>query len=68
MAAKTASAPIGSRLWSVKEVAEFLALSEKTVWRWHEAGKLPPGRKLPGRAVRWDPAKIKTWFEKQPAA
>lgn len=65
MVAKEA-APVGRRMWSVEEVAEFLGLSQKTVWRWHEAGKLPAAKKLPGRAVRWDPTKIEAWFNKLP--
>lgn len=54
--------------WTVAQVAEFLGVSAKTVWRWHEAGRMPAGKKLPGRSVRWDPAKVKAWFEKLPAA
>ena len=57
-----------TRRWSVREVAEFLGVSVKTVWRWHLAGKLPKGRKMVGRTVRWDPEAIRRWWERQPAA
>jgi excisionase family DNA binding protein len=54
--------------WSVREVARFLGVSTKTVWRWNETKRIPQGKKLPGRTVRWDPEALRRWFEKQPAA
>lgn len=59
---------VAGRKWSVRDVAAFLGVSEKTVWRWHERKKLPAAKKMPGRTVRWDPDQIRRWWEKQPAA
>lgn len=67
MTANTATAPVGTKMWSVKEVAEYLDVSVKTVWRYVEAGKFPKPKKYPGgRAIRWDPKKIEAWFNKLP--
>lgn len=57
------------RRWNVRQVAEYLNVSVKTVRRWHDAGSLPAGKQLPGvRSVRWDPEKIKQWWAKLPNA
>lgn len=57
----------GSR-WSVRQVAAFLGVSTKTIWRWHQMGRIPSGKQLPGRTVRWDATEIKRWWERQPSA
>lgn len=59
---------IERRTWGVKEVAEFLGVSERTVWRWYDAGDMPKAKKLPGRTVRWASEAILRWFDKQPTA
>lgn len=53
-------------LWSIKTVAAFLEVHQKTVRRWWQAGILPPPRKLPGRLVRWDAQVIEAWVKEQP--
>ena len=40
------------RLWTRKEIAEYLSVSERTVDKLREAGKLPA--KYLGRHVRFD--------------
>jgi excisionase family DNA binding protein len=65
---KTGKVVPESRRWSVREVAEFLGVSVKSVRRWSEAGKMPRGRRLAGRVLRWDPEAVRRWFDKQPYA
>lgn len=45
------------RLMTAKEVAEILAVSEKTVYRWSATGVLPCFRQ--GRVIRFVPEEIK---------
>lgn len=52
-----------SRLWTTREVGEFLGLSEKTVRRLVAYQGLPC-LKL-GGAVRFDPASVASWARRQ---
>jgi excisionase family DNA binding protein len=60
--------PSDDHLWGIREVSEFLNVSPKTVRRWIAAGRLPVPKSMPGgRTLRWNPKKIRTWFEKLPS-
>jgi len=49
-------------LLTVKEVAEMLGLSERTIYRLSDAGNMPSPVKL-GAAVRWRTKELETWIE-----
>jgi prophage regulatory protein len=49
-------------LLTVKEVAEMLGLSERTVYRLADMGKMPRPVKI-GAAVRWRRTELDTWIE-----
>ncbi len=49
-------------LLTVKEVAEMLGLSERTVYRLADVGKMPRPVKI-GAAVRWRKKELDTWIE-----
>jgi excisionase family DNA binding protein len=50
-------------LWTCREAAAALNLSERTLWSLTKAGGLPCVRI--GRSVRYDPADIRAWIEAQ---
>jgi excisionase family DNA binding protein len=50
-------------LWTCREAAAALCISERTLWMLTNEGSLPCVRI--GRAVRYDPADIRTWIEAQ---
>ena len=47
-------------LLRVKQVADLLELSERTVFRLADSGKLPRPRRL-NSSVRWDRAELLEW-------
>jgi excisionase family DNA binding protein len=49
-------------LLTVKEVAEMLGLSERTVYRLADVAKMPRPVKI-GAAVRWRKKELDTWIE-----
>jgi excisionase family DNA binding protein len=49
-------------LLTVKEVAETLGLSERTVYRLADMGKMPRPVKI-GAAVRWRRSELNQWIE-----
>ncbi len=51
-----------SRLVDVKEVAQLLGLSRRTVWKMSTCGMLPPPIKL-GRSSRWRRRDIESWID-----
>lgn len=51
------------RLWKIADVAEFLALSERTVRALVQRRGLPCMRI--GGAVRFDPASVRSWTRRQ---
>ena len=48
-------------LLAAGDVAELLAVSRLTIFRWRAAGRLPPPLKI-GRVVRWRRLEIETWL------
>lgn len=49
-----------------REAARALAISERTLWTFTQAGEIPAIRI--GRSVRYDPADLKAWIAKAKAA
>lgn len=49
-------------LISVKEVSSMLGMSERTVWRLANAGKMPAALRV-GGARRWRRADILSWID-----
>ena len=55
------TAPVAPVVWTIRQVAEALQVSEKTVWSLSRAGRLRPIHI--GRAVRHDPADVRALIE-----
>lgn len=53
------------RLLKVSELAKFLGVSQSTVYRWLDAGKLPQPFDLGEAAVRWRLSEVEAWLEEQ---
>ena len=53
-------------LWTSREAAQALSISERTLWSLTHDGKIPCVRI--GRAVRYDLADIRSWIESQKTA
>ena len=53
-------------LWKSREAAAALCISERTLWKLTDEGKIPCVRI--GRAVRYDPADIRSWIDSQKKA
>ena len=56
-------AEIHRLLWTCREVAGALNVSERTLWTLTKAGAMPCVRI--GRSVRYDPVDIRQWIERQ---
>ena len=54
-------AKVEGALLDVQEVASLLAVSERTVYRLADRGKMPPPVRL-GALVRWSRAGIENWI------
>jgi predicted DNA-binding transcriptional regulator AlpA len=50
-------------LLTVREVAQRLALSERTVWRWSAIGLLPAPVHLRPRSTRWRARDIQVYLD-----
>ena len=55
-----------TKLWGIKDVAEYLGIPEQTLYQWRTKGYGPPGRRV-GKYVRYRPADVIEWFDKLPA-
>jgi excisionase family DNA binding protein len=53
------------RMLKVSELAKFLGVSQSTIYRWLEAGKLPQPYELGESAVRWRLSEINQWLEEK---
>lgn len=58
--------PTCDRLWSLKDVSEFLGVPVKTLYAWRSLGSGPPGYRV-GRHVRYDPDQVRAWLLTQAA-
>jgi excisionase family DNA binding protein len=55
----TASLPSDKELWTVREIARRLSVSERTVWRLAAQGVLPAPVRLGSRCSRWRAADVR---------
>lgn len=55
-----------TRLWGVKDVAEYLGVPEQTLYQWRTRNYGPPGRRV-GKYVKYRPADVEQWFDSLPA-
>lgn len=53
--------------WTVNDVADFLRVSVKTVYKWRLTGDGPIGARI-GKHLRYDPIDVVAWFESQKQA
>lgn len=54
----------GENLWRIGDVAEYLAISPKTVERKRHNGEMPAALVF-GRNVRWEPGLVRAWARAQ---
>lgn len=54
---------MGDRLWTPREVAEYLRVSERTIWREVKAERLPCVRI--GRSARFDASDVFRYVARQ---
>ena len=50
------------RLWTVEQLARFLALPVATIYAWRYRGEGPPALRI-GRHVRFRPEDIEAWLQ-----
>lgn len=55
-------------LLTVKDVADCLSISVRTVWRWTAERKIPPPIKLSYNVVRWKASDIQRLIDTLPKA
>ena len=53
---------MNDKLWTVEDVAEFLGVPVKTLYRWRTTGYGPRGRRV-GRYIRYKPADVLAWVD-----
>jgi len=51
------------RLWTVQDVAEYLQVSVRKVWRMHSMRTMPGPVAVGGRSKRWNPSVIREWVQ-----
>jgi excisionase family DNA binding protein len=56
------------KLLSEQDLAELLGVSARTIRRMHADGRLPRGKRISERRVRWSQDVIERWFSKRPSA
>ncbi len=61
----TESLPV--TLLTVADVAQLLQVPPKSIYSWRSKGEGPPGFRV-GRHVRFDPADVRAWMDRQRAA
>jgi len=57
----------GDPLWTVEDVAAYLRVPPKTLYEWRTKKYGPEGRRV-GKYLRYDPEKVRAWFDAQDAA
>jgi excisionase family DNA binding protein len=55
---------MSERLLNAAEVGQLLGVPTTTIWKWHQAGKIP-SYKLAGSLVRFRQSEIDDWIESQ---
>jgi excisionase family DNA binding protein len=61
-----AQPPTCERLWTYKDVSEFLGVPVGTLYQWRVRGEGPPAFKIGGH-VRFDPDRVRAWVERSVA-
>ena len=59
---KVPQPPSCARLWTLKDVSEFLGVPVGTLYQWRVRGEGPPAFKI-GRHVRFDPDRVRAWLD-----
>lgn len=54
------------RLWTVEEVADYLRVPVTTLYQWRYR-RVGPRASRVGRYLRYDPAAVRAWVERQAA-
>jgi hypothetical protein len=49
-------------LWTVDDVAAFLAIPVQTLYQWRTRRTGPPARRV-GKHLRYRPADVRAWFD-----
>ena len=49
-----------NKLWSIKEVADYLQVPVNTLYQWRTRNYGPPGRRV-GKYVRYVPDEVRAW-------
>lgn len=60
------SATPTERLWSVREVSDFLGIPVGTLYQWRHR-RIGPRASRVGRHLRYDPADVRAWVERKAA-
>jgi len=55
-----------TKLWGIKDVAEYLGIPEQTLYQWRTKGYGPPGRRV-GKYVKYIQTDVEQWFRELPA-
>jgi excisionase family DNA binding protein len=50
------------KLWSVRDVADYLGVPVKTVYQWRSTGYGPTARRV-GKYLRYKPSEVMAWFD-----
>jgi predicted DNA-binding transcriptional regulator AlpA len=56
---------ITTKLWGVRETAEYLGVPVGTLYQWRAKRYGPPSRRI-GRYVKYVPGEVRTWVHNQP--
>ncbi|CAI7974490.1 DNA-binding protein, excisionase family [Frankia sp. Hr75.2] len=52
------------KLWTVRDLAEYLGVPVNTIYKWRSMREGPPAYKV-GRHIRFDRREVDEWLEKQ---
>ncbi|MDU0290735.1 helix-turn-helix domain-containing protein [Saccharothrix longispora] len=55
-----------SKLWGMREVADFLGVPVNTLYQWRTRNYGPPGKRI-GKYVRFIPDEVRAWVDAQPS-
>lgn len=53
-----------SELLSIRELAAYLGVAEKTIYQWRYRGEGPMGFRVGGQ-IRYRPEDVETWLQRQ---
>ncbi len=56
----------GERLWSAEETSRYLGIPIGTLYQWRVRGRGPRAYRV-GRHLRYDPADVRAWLDRQAA-